>query len=163
MTISTEYSFNPTADELVRQAFQMGGILSLGRRPRTEQLNDARDILTTLLKAMQAKGTMLVTAERTTLALVAGTASYTLAEDTIDVEFPTTWNSSVSTSEILVERMSYSDYAALGDKTSQGTPTRAYVEKTATLTVTFYNVPSQAGTWNYRRIRLIRDAANGGV
>jgi hypothetical protein len=163
MTIDTSYAFNPTADEIVRQAFQMGGILGLGRRPKTDQLNDARDILTTILKAMQAKGTMLVTAERVTLTLTPGTASYSLAADTIDVEFPTTYKAPGSSTETTVERLAYANYQELTDKTVQGTPTQAYVEKTATLTVSFWPVPSAAGTWNYRRVRLIRDASNGGV
>lgn len=163
MPISSSYAFNPTADEMVRQAFQAAGILALGRRPRVDQLDDARDMLTTMLKAMQDKGIMLVTAERVTLALVAGTASYTLAADTIDVEFPTTYSAPGSTSEQIVERMSYSDYAPLSDKTAAGVPVRVYIEKSAVLTATFWNVPNAAGTWHYRRVRLIRDASDGGV
>lgn len=161
MTISTSYNFNPTAEQIVRQAFQATGALGLGRRPRPDQLNDARDILTTLLKAMQAKGKLLVQAERVTLTLTPGTATYALADDTIDVEFPTTYSPPGSTTETIVERMSYSDYQILSDKTAQGTPVRVYVEKSAILTATFWNVPNAAGTWHYRRIRIIRDASAG--
>lgn len=163
MTISANSSFNPTADQIVRQAFQSAGIVPLGRVPRVDQLNDARDMLTTMLNAMQDKGIMLVTAERVTLTLAPGVASYTLAADTIDVEFPTTYSSPGSTSEQIVERMSYSDYAPLSDKTASGIPSRVYVEKTATLTATFWNVPTEAGTWHYRRVRMIRDVDSGGV
>jgi hypothetical protein len=163
MSISLQYTFNPSADAVVRQALQFAGLLPLGRRPRAEQLADARDMLTTMLKALQNKGIMLTTAERVTLALTPGTASYNLDADTIDVEFPTTWTPAGSTSEQIVERMSYSDYAPLSDKAAQGTPTRVYVEKSSLLTATFWNVPSAAGTWHYRRVRLIRDASDGGV
>jgi hypothetical protein len=163
MTISSSYAFNPSADDIVRQAFQYSGLLALGRRPRPEQLADARDLLTTMLKDMQANGTVLTTTERKTLQLVPGTASYLLDADTIDVDFPTTITAPGSTAEIWVEKMVYSDYQTISDKQAQGQPVRCYVEKTATCTAIFWNVPNQAYTWNYRRIRLIRDMDNGGV
>lgn len=161
MTISTSYSFNPQADQIVKQAFQSAGILALGRTPRTDQLNDARDLLTIVLKEMQAKGMIQVTTERKTLTLSPGVTQYTLDADTIDVEFPTTYSAPGSTSEQIVERMSYSDYAPLSDKTAQGTPTRVYVEKTSVLTASFWTTPSEAGTWHYRRVRMIRDMSDG--
>lgn len=163
MTISDSFSFNPTADEIIRQALQLSGLVTLGRRPQPAMLADARDMLSTMLKALQAKGTVLTTSERTTLALTSGTATYSLAADTIDVQFPTTLQASGSTSETIIERMSYDDYAPIADKASTGTPTRAMVEKGATLQVTFWNVPNGSYTWKYRRIRLIRDTDSGGV
>lgn len=163
MTISSQYSFNPSADAVIKQALQFAGLLPLGRKPRPDMMADARDMLTTMLKALQAEGIMLVTTERVTLTLVAGTATYALDADTVDVVFPSTWTPAGSTSETIVEQMSYSDYAPLSDKTAQGTPTRVYVEKEAAVTATFWNVPSQGGTWHYRRVRLIRDASDGGV
>ncbi len=163
MTISTDYTFNPSADVVIKQALQLAGLLPLGRRPRPDQLSDARDMLSIMLKALQNKGIMLTTAERVTLTLAPGTATYSLDADTIDVEFPTTYSAPGSSTEQIVQRMSYSDYAPLSDKTATGTPTRAYVEKLANLTVTFWNVPSEAGTWHYRRVRLVRDASDGGV
>lgn len=161
MTISASFSFNPSADAIVKQALQLAGLLALGQQPQTQILSDARDMLTTLLKALQNKGVVLTTAERKTLPLVAGTASYNLDADTIDVEFPTTLTAAGATSETFVERMVYSQFQELTDKSAQGTPTRAYVERLATVSVTFWNVPNGSFTWNYRRIRLIRDMSDG--
>lgn len=163
MATSANYGFNLTADGIVKQALQISGLLPLGGRPQPTQAADAREILDVMLKGIQAKGVVLTCAERTTLALTSGTASYALPADTLDVEFPTTITASGGTNDTIVEKMVYGDYALISDKASAGMPTRVYVEKQASLTAIFWPVPSASFTWNYRRVRTMRDMDAGNV
>jgi hypothetical protein len=155
------FTYNPGADQIAKQALQLCGLLPLGRVPKPDMLNDARDLLTMILKQLQARGVTLTQAPRLTLPVLAGTATYTLPADIIDVEFPTTIAKVGDENDNWVERMVYSDYQTISNKTTTGQPTRAYVEKLATLSVIFWPVPDVDYTWNYRGIRLIVDMDSG--
>lgn len=161
MALSTSYSFNPTADQLIRQALQLAGLLPLGRSPSAAELAHSRDFLNTVLKSLSAQGACLTQMERKTLPLVAGTATYVLDADTIEVDVPMSIVASGSTSEQWIEAISWADYQKLSNKDAQGTPTNVYVEKLASVTAVFWPVPNQAFTCNYRRQRLIRDMESG--
>lgn len=154
-------TFQLTADAMTKQALQLCGLVPLGRSPRNDQLQDARDILSTILKTLQAKGVTLTQLTPRTLSLTTGVATYALPAEAIDVEFPTTVQETGSTSETWVERMTYSDYRVISDKTAQAIPTRAYVERTSSVSVTFWSVPDRAYTWNYRTLDLLPDMSSG--
>lgn len=154
-------TFTLTADAMTKQALQLCGLVPLGRTPKNDMLQDARDILSTILKSLQARGVTLTQMTRRTLTLTAGTESYALPSTAIDVDFPTTVQEVGSTSETWVERMSYGDWRIISDKTTQGIPTRAYVEKLSSLTVFFWTIPDRSYTWNYRTIELLPDMSSG--
>lgn len=154
-------SFNLTADGITKQALQLCGLVPLGRSPKNDQLQDARDIFSTILKSLQARGVTLTQLTQRTLAVTAGTGTYTLPSAAIDVEFPTTIQEAGSTAETWVEKMTYSDWRVISDKTTTGIPTRAYVEKKIGCTVTFWCVPDRDYTWNYRTLDLLPDMADG--
>lgn len=157
--MSTTFQLN--ADAFTKQALQLCGLITLGRQPNYSMLQDARDMFSTMLKSLQSRGVTLTQAVASTLTLTAGTASYSLPADVIDVEFPTTVQITGSDTETWVEKMIYADWRVISDKTTQGTPTRAYVEKLSTCTVKFWSVPEQGYTWNYRAIKLLPDMSSG--
>lgn len=157
--MSTTFQLN--ADGFTKQALQLCGLVPLGRQPKNDMLQDARDIFSTILKTLQARGVTLTQAIRRTQTLSSGTSSYALAADVIDVEFPTTIQASGSDAETWVERMSYSDWRVIANKATTGIPTRAFVEKLSTCTVHFWDKPDQTYTWNYRAIILIDDMSAG--
>jgi hypothetical protein len=157
--MSTTFQLN--ADTFTKQALQLCGLVALGRQPKNDMLQDARDMFSTMLKSLQSRGVTLTQAVASTLTLTAGTASYSLPVDVIDVEFPSTVQITGSDTETWVEKMVYSDWRVISDKTTQGTPTRAYVEKLSTCTVKFWSVPEQGYTWNYRAIKLLPDMSSG--
>lgn len=157
--MSTTFQLN--ADGFTKQALQICGLLPLGRSPSNQMLQDARDLFSVMLKSLQARGVTLTQAVRRTLTLTAGVDSYALGADVIDVDFPTTIQASGFTDETYVEKMVYSDYRVISDKTTQGRPTRAYVEKLATCTVFFWSKPDATYTWNYRAIVLLPDMSSG--
>lgn len=161
MTISTNYTFSPTCDTILRMALQKAGLLGLGRTPSAGELSHARDHLNLSLKSMSGHGATLVQMERKTLPLVAGTATYALDSDTIEVDMPLAIASSGTTSQTWVMPMVWDTYQKLSNKDQQGTPTMCYVEKLATVSLILWPVPDQAFTLSYRRQRLIRDMESG--
>ena len=163
MTISANSSFAPSVDEILRMALQLAGLLPLGRNPSAQELGHARFHLNASAKSMAGRGPQFTQLERQTLALVAGTAEYTLAADTIEIEFPMSIQQTTTgnVSDTWIEPMVYDEWQKLSNKTFQATPTSCYVEKAALVTLVFWPVPGQAFTLKYRRQRLLRDADSG--
>lgn len=157
--MSTTFQLN--ADGFTKQALQLCGLVPLGRQPKNDMLQDARDMFSTILKTLQARGVTLTQSVRRTLTLTASDSDYTLGTDVIDVEFPTTLQASGSDEETWVERMSYSDWRVISNKTTTGVPTRAFVEKLATCVVHFWDTPNDTYTWNYRAVTLLPDMSAG--
>lgn len=163
MTVSANFTANPTVEQIIKAGMQLAGLLRLGGAPRAEQMSDARVIFDTRIKELQAKGVILATEERATLALVSGQTAYALAADTIDIDGDAMVRASGATSRTQVLQIPFANYNMLSDLTVTGTPTQFYVEKQATVQALFWPVPNAAMTLDYRRIRLLRDVDSGGV
>jgi hypothetical protein len=170
VTVSSSYSLDYTRDELLKTAFQLAGVVDEEHDPSAADYAMASRFLNLELMALQAEGVVLRSVERTTLTLVSGTATYTLPADTVDVQFGP--NDEVGTivdsdsKETSVLSMSRHEYLGITDKTSAvtGRPSRAYVEKLASVTVTLWPVPdSTAVSLRYARVRLLRDGDTGAV
>lgn len=118
--------------------------------------------------ALQAEGLVLGSVERATLALVAGTAEYTLPADTLDVFIgPQNLAGTVytaSSAENPVRAIHRHEYqTGIATKATQGTPTTVYVERLAAVKLAFWPVPRETMTFRYDRQRLLRDMDTGGV
>lgn len=171
MTVSTSALLDFQRDQILTMAFQLAGLLGAGKEPTAEDTGMAANFMRLELSSLQAEGVVLQTVERTTLALVAGTAEYTLPSDTIEIKLGP--NDQAGTiilnsngNEVLVTAMSRAEYLDIVDKSSAvtGTPTRVYVEKQASVTAVFWPVPStEALFFRYARVRLLRDADEGSV
>ena len=156
-------TFQLTADGLTKKALQICGVVGLGRQPDNEVLQDARDILSEILKTLQSRGTTLTQAVPLTMTLTAGVSTYAFPTNLIDIDFPVTVQAVNDVNETYVEKMVYADYRIISDKTTTGPPTRLYVEKLANLTGYFWSVPDQIYTMNYRGIALLPDMSDGSV
>lgn len=167
MTTSANASFDLSRDQIIRVAYQLVGVLEAGKRPDANQLEMASDLLNMGLKALQNDGIILRTLEQATTTLVAGTAQYTLASDTLDVDdrsFYVTSGSGVNRTDLRLSQISRGQYMELSLKAIQGQPTQFYVEKTDT--VSFYLYPTPDANWTsvtYPRVRLLRDMDTGSV
>ena len=161
--MSPTYTFQLNADQMVRKALQLCGVVGLGRAVPPEMVQDGRDVLSEILKALQARGVTLTQQIPSTLVLTPGVSSYTLPASFIDVENePTTMLQPAGDStESYVEPMAYGDWRIISDKTVTGIPTRVYIQKLAVLTAFFWSVPDQAYTWNYRGTQLLPDMSDG--
>jgi hypothetical protein len=165
MTISANYSFDLSTDQLVTLAYRL--VLGPEVQVSPIQLSFGRDLLNTGCKALQNEGVELRTRERYTQALTVGVAQYSTPGDTIDVLSPGAFVTSSQGTDLPLETVSMADYMALSLKTTQAQPTQLYVEKgtaTGLVTLTLYPVPD--GNWasmTYPRVRLLRDFDTGAV
>ena len=164
MATSGSATFNPDFTELAEEAFDMAGV----EMRSGYHLRSARRSLNTKFLEWANRGINLWTVESGTQALTAGTASYTLPSDTIDlIEHSIRTNSgNVSTqSDTRLNRISVSTYSAIPNKLSKGLPIQIYIDRqTAAPVVNLYPVPDDVETYTlfYYRIARIEDVGSPG-
>lgn len=141
----------PDLPEIFEEAFERAGLtMKLGYDLRT-----IRRSLNLLTLEWQNRQLNLFHIEAGTEAIVAGTASYTMPVDTIDlVEHQLRTGSGASQTDTNLMRVSVSTYAKQTNKNTTGRPTQIYVDRgTSDVTVTLWPVPSEAATLAYYRLK----------
>jgi len=167
MSVSTTATFELTVDQLLRRSFNIAGMLEASQSaPRPDDLSMARDLLGMELDALQADGIVLRTVIRTTLPLVAATATYVLDADTIDVALDGSNVAGMivpaSGGETPVRAISRAEYQQIPTKASSATPTVVFIEKLTTTSLVFWPVPPDSTTsFRYSKIHLPRDSTPG--
>jgi len=160
MATSGTATFNLDLVELVEEAFERAG----GEVRSGYDLRTARRSLNLLLADWANRGLNLWTFEEGSVPLVAGTATYALPADTVDIiEHVLRTGSGASQSDMTMTRTSVSTYAAIPNKLATGRPLQLLVTRTATPTVTVWPVPDGGGpyTLRYWRLRRLQDAGTG--
>ena len=151
----------PELSELFEEAYERAGL----EMRSGYDLKTARRSLNIMTLEWQNRGLNLFTIEAGTLPLVAGTATYTLPDDTIDlIEHQLRTGSGTSQLDAYIERMSVSTYAQQGNKNTQGRPSQIYVQRNATdVKVTLWPVPDSATTYElfYYRLKGIDGLSSG--
>lgn len=151
----------PDLSELFEEAFERAGLeMRTGYDLRT-----IRRSLNLLTLEWQNRGLNLFTVEAGTQALTAGTASYTMPTDTIDlIEHQLRTGTGTSQVDTALQRISVATYAQQTNKNSQGRPTQIYVDRSATnVTVTLWPVPESSDyTLAYYRLKGI-DGLSAGI
>jgi hypothetical protein len=150
----------PDLPEIFEEAFERAGLdMKTGYDLRT-----ARRSLNLLTLEWQNRGLNLWTIDAGTQALTAGTATYTMPTDTIDlIEHQIRTGSGTSQLDTNAQRISVSTYAQNGSKNVQGKPSQIYVNRQATnVSVTLWPVPnSNDYTLAYYRLRGISGVSSG--
>ena len=144
----------PDLSELFEEAFERAGL----EMRSGYDLKTARRSLNLLTLEWQNRGLNLFTIEAGTLALTAGTATYTLPAETIDlIEHQLRTGSGVNQIDTALERISVATYAQQTNKNTQGRPTQIYVNRgVSDVTVTLWPVPESGEyTLAYYRLRGI--------
>lgn len=161
MAASTSYDFDLTVENFVRRAFQLAGVLGPRETPDSHEYGMGRDFADLILKSWQCGGRAMRLIERKTYTLTAGTATVPAIDaDTIDIEFPAYVTYDGTDHE--VSRMTLDEYMRISDKTVESIPSRAYVERAATITMTLYPVPDASATSiTVMRRRIIKDFEAG--
>ena len=161
-------NFNLDLASIVEEAFERcGAELRSGYDLRT-----ARRSLNLLLLEWANRGINLWTIEQGTLALVAGTATYNLPVDTVDLlEHVLRTGTGTAQIDTSLSRLSVSDYAAIANKNATGKPLQVWVERRSGATssagtpvpprVHVWPVPNQSYTLAYWRMRRLQDAGTG--
>lgn len=167
MTVASTNTRELNLDQLMRRAMQTAGIMAF------ESVIDAndeqwrqrsaygRDQLEFILDRLQAEGVILRDVVRYPLTLVAGTASYALPADTLDVHGDAMFQLDPTASESTVRPMDREEYHAISDKTSEGTPTRFWLERLGVCTVYLHQVPEAGGTLYLQRKKMLADSKLG--
>lgn len=170
MTTTGTTSFTPAINELFEEAFERAGAeMRSGYDFRT-----ARRSLNLLTTEWSNKGVNLWTIDSGVIPLVAGTATYNLPVDTIDliehVIRQNPGNASTQT-DISISRISVSTYSTIPNKLNTGRPIQVYINRRSGITtptgiqyptITVWPVPADNSyTFVYWRLRRIQDAGNG--
>lgn len=136
-------------DDIIKIALRRIGVLSEGESPSTSQTTDAATALDIIVKEFDAAPWFkwFIKSTETTVATVAGTASYALAADV-------QWVESVvyddGTTHYPLEPLSVGEYAKIPNKTRQGLPMYYFVSTDlGTPKLYVYPAPNEVKTLNY--------------
>ena len=147
MGTSGTYTFDLDIADVMEEAFERAGReLRSGYDYKT-----ARRSLNLLMLEWQNRGLNLWTVRNTTEALTAGTSSYSLGSDILDIveaSIRTDAGSVTSQFDQSMTRISVSDYSQLSNKLTQSKPLQYYVEKKPT-GITIHVWPSPDGQDTY--------------
>lgn len=162
MATSGTSTFNLDLTEIVEEAFER-----VGSEMRTGyDLRTARRSLNLMFADWANRGINMWTFEQGSIPLVAGTATYDLPADTVDLleHVIRTGSGSASTqADLTITRISVSTYATIPNKLQQARPIQVWIERLNTPRITVWPVPdnSQPYTFVYWRLKRIQDAGNG--
>jgi hypothetical protein len=163
MATSGTTAFNLDLTELVEEAFERcGSELRSGY-----DLKTSRRSLNLLFADWANRGVNMWTIDSGSIPLVAGTASYDLPTDTIDLMeqvIRTGAGASSTQNDLNITRISIPTYATIPNKLQQARPIQVVVNRTSpTPSITVWPIPDAAQTYTfvYWRLRRIQDAGNG--
>ena len=149
----------PDLPEIFEEAFERAGL----EMRSGYDLKTARRSFQILTLEWQNRGINLFTIESGTLSLSAGTATYTMPSDTIDIiEHTIRTGTGTSQLDTNVNRISVSTFAQKSNKNTQGKPTQIFVQRLAgSTTVTLHPVPDTTYTLAFFRLKCIDSIASG--
>lgn len=163
MATSGTTTFNLDLNDIVEDAFERcGAEARSGYDFRT-----ARRSLNLLFNEWANRGINMWTIEQGSVTLVAGTATYNLPTDTVDLiehVIRTDAGSTANQADLSISRISVSTYSTIPNKLNTGRPIQVYINRAvATPTITVWPVPDSAETYTfvYWRLRRMQDAGNG--
>jgi hypothetical protein len=162
MATSGTSAFNLDLTEIVEEAFER-----VGSEMRTGyDLRTARRSLNLMFADWANRGVNMWTFEQGSINLVAGTATYDLPADTVDLlehVIRTGAGSASTQADLTITRISVSTYATIPNKLQQARPIQVWIERLNTPRITVWPVPdnSQPYTFVYWRMKRIQDAGNG--
>ena len=163
MATSGTAAFNMDLTELVEEAFERAG-----SEMRTGyDLRTARRSLNLMFTDWSNRGINLWTVEQGSQVLTAGTGTYTLPADTVDLlehVIRTSAGSTANQADLSVSRVSVSTYASIPNKLTTGRPVQIYIDRqTSAPSINLWPTPDTAQTYTlvYWRLRRIQDAGNG--
>lgn len=161
MATSGTTAFTMDFTEIAEEAFERAG-----KEMRSGyDLRTARRSMNLLTIEWQNRGINMWTIDDGTVSLVAGTATYNLPADTIDLlDFVIRTGTGTSQQDVNASRISVSTYASIPNKQVTGRPIQVWIQRDRdNPSITLWPVPdaSQSYTFAYWRLRRIEDAGAG--
>lgn len=139
MATSGTHTFRLDVQEIITESYERAGVdaqIITGYQARA-----ARRSLNIMFSDWATRGINYWTTVETTLALVQGTAAYTLAAGTVDILSAVVRRSG---SDTVLARASLTDYNALPNKTTQGRPTQFFFDRQYTPQIYLWQVPENS-------------------
>lgn len=124
----------------------------------------ARRSLNLLFADWANRGLNLWTLEQGTIPLVAGTSTYDLPADTVDLlEATIRTGTGTSQAELILSRISASVYASIPNKNQRGRPYQMWIDRQIVPRVVLWQVPDQNSLYTlvYWRLKRIQNAGDG--
>ena len=156
-------AFNLDFSDIAEEAWERAG-----KEMRTGyDLRTARRSMNLMLLEWQSRGINMWTIDEGEVALVAGTATYDLPADTIDLldhVIRTGSGNAATQADLTITRISVSTYSSIPNKLVSGRPTQLWIQRLRDAPrVTIWPVPDTSTPYvlRYWRIRRIQDAGNG--
>jgi hypothetical protein len=162
MATSGTTAFNMDFTEIAEEAWERAG-----REMRSGyDLKTARRSMNLLTIEWQNRGINMWTIDSGTINLVQGQTQYALPADTIDLleqQLRTNSGNVATQSDLTLNRISVSTYAAIPNKLTQGRPIQLYIERQVdTPKINVWPVPNNNNyVLYYWRMRRIEDAGRG--
>ena len=157
MATSGTTSFNLDFEDLIEEAYERCGI-----ETRTGfEMRTGRRSLGLMFLDWANRGLNLWTIEQRSVALVAGTAQYSLPDDTVNIlSAVVRTGSGTAQQDITLDRISQNEYLHVPDKLTQGRPSQYFLQRTNTPVLFIYPAvdASQTYTFQYYAVRRIQDA-----
>jgi hypothetical protein len=142
----------PDLPELLEEAYERAGLVLRSGY----DLKTIRRSFNLLTLEWQNRGLNLWTIEEGTKPLVAGTATYTMPADTIDlIDHSVRTGTGTSQADTYLDRIGVNNYSRISNKNQQGRPNQIFVQRKATeVTATVWPVPSD-GSYTLAYYRLV--------
>ena len=139
MATSGTYNFNLDIDEVIQEATEMiGGEETLGHTPAS-----ARRSINLMLTDWQNRGICLWSINTTVVTVTDTVASVSLSDSTIDA-LAITYSTSVSGTDIALERISREEYHNVPNKNQSGRPTQYAIQRgRSNPTIMLYPTPDR--------------------
>ena len=161
MATSGTTSFNLNIDDIIEEAYERCGL----RTNSGNDLKSARRSLNLLFSEWGNRGVHLWKVALYEQALTSGTATYNTPSNTNDIlEAYISTGAGVSSSitDVSLNKIDRSAYAALPNKGSTGQPSQYYVNRQTTPQVTLYLTPD-AATYTYLKYYYIKRIEDAGA
>ena len=156
MATSGTTSFDLSIEEIIAEAFERCGLsVRSGYDLRT-----SRRSLNLLLAEWANRGLNLWTIEQRTKTLTAGTTSYDLDADLVDILSAVLFTANDTTVDKQLERLSRAEYLHISKKTTSAVSTQYYLERSITPKLFLYPTPNAADTFKYYALTRIQDAGS---
>lgn len=167
MTISSTPTTPLPINTLILLAYKRAGVLPVEATTSganmSAKLSHGKSLLDLILDNLAVDGFNARTMTFYSLAIVAGTAAYTLTDTVLDVHEAGMFAKTGDTTELVVNQIDIATYQTLTDKTTESSMPQLYMVSRAGATpvVTVWPVPTETGTLRLKVARLLGDNQTG--
>lgn len=161
MTVNATSTRQLDIDAIIRRSYQFAGLMEAQQGPGTPQWAAkaamAQDFLEMEVDALQAEAVFSWDTAYYEVTVVAGTATYVLPTDTMDVIGNGMFALTDEDTQTQARALLRDEYLSLSAKEAEGRPFAFYTDRVSGFTLHLWPVPDAGGTLTIQRRRLLGD------